>query len=45
MIAGTLAFMLAKDEGRFLRIKPSEIEPLRESLHFLREKNVHVRTF
>ena len=37
--------MLAKDEGRFLKVKPSEIEPLRESLHFLRTTNVHIRTF
>ena len=45
MIASTLAFMLGKDEGRFLRIKPNEVEPLREMLHFLRDKNPHIRTF
>ena len=45
IIAGTLAFMLAKNEGRFLKVKPSEIEPLREALHFLRRTNVHIRTF
>ena len=45
IIAGTLAFMLAKDEGRFLKVKPSEIEPLREALHFLRTTNVHIRNF
>ena len=39
MIAGTLAFVLAKDKGRFLRIKPIEIEPPRESLRFLRKNN------
>ena len=37
--------MLAKDEGRFLHIRPNEIEPLRETLHFLRENNQHIRTF
>ena len=37
--------MLGKDEGRFLRIKPNEVEPLREALHFLREHNTHIRTF
>ena len=45
MIASTLAFMLGKDEGRFLRIKPNEVGPLREMLHFLRDKNPHIRTF
>ena len=45
IIASTLAFMLGKDEGRFLRIKPNEVEPLREALHFLREHNTHIRTF
>ncbi len=28
-----------------MRIKPNEIEPLREMLHFLRESNTHIRTF
>ena len=37
--------MLAKNEGRFLKVKPSEIEPLREALHFLRTTSVHIRTF
>ena len=37
--------MLGKDEGRFMRIKPDEIEPLRESLRFLREHNTHIRSF
>ena len=32
-IASTLAFMLGKDEGRLLRVKPNEVEPLREALH------------
>ena len=45
IIASTLAFMLGKDEGRFLRIKPNEVEPLREALHFLRVHNTHIRTF
>ena len=37
--------MLAKNEGRFLKVKPSEIEPLREALRFLRKTSVRIRTF
>ena len=44
-VASTLAFMLGRDEGRFLRIRPNEVEPLREALNFLRANNVHLRTF
>ena len=40
-----MAFMLGKNEGRFMHIKPDEVEPLRETLHYLREHNVHIRTF
>ena len=37
--------MLAKDEGRFLKIRADELEPLRNALHFLRQENIHIRQF
>ena len=38
----TLAFMLAKDEGRLFRVKAADLEDVRKCLLWLRE-NPHVR--
>lgn len=37
--------MLAKDEGKFFKMKSDEVDKLHESLYFLKEHNVHVRVF
>ncbi len=42
-LATTLAFMLGRDEGRIFQVRESEVEPLRECLLWLRERNPHVK--
>ena len=44
-LAITLAFMLGRDQGRLLSIKSSEVEPLRECLMWLRDRNPHVKYY
>ncbi len=44
-LSSTLAFMLGRDEGRFYRLRESEVEPLRECLLWLRTKNPHLRVY
>ena len=44
-IAATLAFVLGKDEGEWLKLKPDEAACLKECLWFLREHNPHFRQF
>jgi hypothetical protein len=44
-IASTLAFMVGKNDGAGLKIKPDEIEPARESLRYLQENNPHLQRF
>ena len=39
----TLAFMLAKDEGRLFRITAADFKDVRKCLLWLRQKNPHVR--
>ena len=39
----TLAFMLARDEGRLFRVKTADFEDVRSCLLWLRQKNPHVR--
>ena len=39
----TLAFMLAKDDGRLFRVKATDFDNVRKCLLWLRAKNVHVR--
>ena len=39
----TLAFMLAKDEGRLFRVKAANFEDVRKCFLRLRQKNPHVR--
>ena len=44
-IAGTLAFMLGKDDGSFLKLHASEVPVLREVLTWLKQHNPHLRRF
>jgi hypothetical protein len=44
-MSSTLAFMLHKDEGQFCKIRASEVEPLRETLMWLRENNPHFQAY
>ena len=44
-VENTLAFMVAKDEGRFFKIKANEVDSLREAFHHLKEHNVHIRKY
>ena len=45
MISGTLAFMVGTDDSSAQKIRPDEVEPLRESLNFLKENNQHIKEF
>ena len=44
-ISGTLAFMLARDEGREFQLRAEEVPHVRTCLRWLRSKNPHFKVF
>ena len=45
MLASFLAFVLGKNDGKYLKIRASELQALHECLAWLREYNPHLQAF